>query len=503
MSSLLEIMRSTSSLPTLPAIALELMKLLRDRDVPIERLVGVIQKDPSLCGRLLKLVNSSMFGVRRSVSSVRQATVILGIRAVKTMSLSFCIVDTVGAAKRGRFDQGEYWGHSLTVATTARVLAKATDFGDPEQAFVAGLLADIGIFAAMRVCEAQYAPVFESAESDRRKLCEVESSAFGGTHAEFSDALLHAWGLPPVICEAARRHHDADSSAAPADARALVALIQASEQVTQLLRDRGRAGELEPVLIACGERLGVDPEKLDNALPQVSAAVREMATLLSLNVTQPADYELLRAEAAAKLAELSMESETECAMAQRRELEAREAAQRLETENRVIARSAATDTLTKLANRAAFDEALAESLRQAAKAGAPLSLLMIDVDHFKKLNDTYGHPAGDEVLRQVGSCLSEIATGTRLAARYGGEEFAVIAEATVGNELRALAESIRAGIESRSIAYDGRQMRVTASIGAATITPTPDLLPERFVKLADQQLYAAKRNGRNRVESAA
>jgi diguanylate cyclase (GGDEF)-like protein len=165
-------------------------------------------------------------------------------------------------------------------------------------------------------------------------------------------------------------------------------------------------------------------------------------------------------------------------------------------------RSAATmmsrsDPLTGLANRRAFDGFLAEAFNLARRHGRALALLLIDIDHFKQYNDTYGHPAGDEVLKNVAATFGSVARETDLVARIGGEEFAIVLPETSGAGARALAERIRAQVAALEL-----RRRVTVSIGVASLSnaiPTPAAL----VKEGDAALYTAKRRGRNQVALSA
>jgi diguanylate cyclase len=157
---------------------------------------------------------------------------------------------------------------------------------------------------------------------------------------------------------------------------------------------------------------------------------------------------------------------------------------------------ARTDSLTKLANRRAFDDSLAVGVSQFQTQGRPLSLLMFDVDHFKKFNDTYGHQAGDEVLRQVAKSLSKSAKSTDLACRYGGEEFALIMPGTVLDQAKVAAERVRKAIESTTVNFEGQSLNVTASIGVAELNANEPAVG--LIRRSDEAIYEAKEAGRNR-----
>ena len=163
------------------------------------------------------------------------------------------------------------------------------------------------------------------------------------------------------------------------------------------------------------------------------------------------------------------------------------------------------DALTGLANRRRFDHALAQESARLARAGIPLALLMIDVDHFKTYNDRYGHPAGDECLLQVARLLQRHAKRPGdLVARYGGEEFAILLANTDHVGAHVLAEEVRAAMVALALPHQGNPAgTVTVSIGLHAVTSADGQpAPARLVELADQALYAAKASGRNTVRGA-
>lgn len=170
-----------------------------------------------------------------------------------------------------------------------------------------------------------------------------------------------------------------------------------------------------------------------------------------------------------------------------------------------LATQAITDALTGLANRRRFDEVLEQEWRRAAREGRELSLMVIDVDHFKRYNDRYGHQRGDQCLRDVAAAVA--ACGRRagdLAARYGGEEFVILLPGADALDATALAEGVRAAIQAIGIEHADNPPGhvITASVGVATMTPilgADGTQPEHLFAAADAALYEAKQSGRNRV----
>jgi diguanylate cyclase (GGDEF)-like protein/PAS domain S-box-containing protein len=172
--------------------------------------------------------------------------------------------------------------------------------------------------------------------------------------------------------------------------------------------------------------------------------------------------------------------------------------QAVERANRELERLSRTDRLTQLSNRGYWEECLVREFNRVRRTGRPSTLVMFDIDHFKKVNDTYGHQAGDEVLRHTAATLRQCMRTTDLAGRYGGEEFAIILVDTPLEGGRNFAERLRAMIEATSVAYQDQVIRHTISLGLATLGDGIHE-PKQWIERADQALYQAKRSGRNQA----
>ena len=176
--------------------------------------------------------------------------------------------------------------------------------------------------------------------------------------------------------------------------------------------------------------------------------------------------------------------------------------QELVEQNQELAQLSEQDALTGIANRRYLEEVLDRSWRNCARSERVMSVLMIDVDFFKPFNDEYGHPAGDQVLRQIAQTLKHnLHRATDYLARYGGEEFCVILTDTKPEDALSVAERLRSKIQELHIRSDVSHCAnvVTVSIGIATISPDAKVLEMDMVKAADEALYEAKRQGRNCV----
>ena len=161
--------------------------------------------------------------------------------------------------------------------------------------------------------------------------------------------------------------------------------------------------------------------------------------------------------------------------------------------------SATRDALTGAFNRSYFEEHLETELSWHLRHKEPMSLLMVDVDHFKLVNDRHGHPAGDKVLREVAERMSRMVRAKDIVARLGGEEFAILLRKTELMGARAIAERIRAAVGDLSVIYRGEHISCTISIGVACRVDDEEWTPERLIAESDRLLYVAKDRGRNRV----
>ncbi|HYI10972.1 MAG TPA: GGDEF domain-containing protein [Thermoanaerobaculia bacterium] len=175
----------------------------------------------------------------------------------------------------------------------------------------------------------------------------------------------------------------------------------------------------------------------------------------------------------------------------------------LTVKNRLLSEVSSRDALTGLYNRWFVVEKIDSELNRAQRHGSPMSLLMLDIDHFKRINDTWGHPAGDQVLQAIGKLLRESCRVYDIPGRYGGEEFCIVLPETKVGNTTVVAERIRQRLENTEMTCGDTSVVVTASIGIAgmeSADPADILSPTALIDRADRALYTAKHRGRNRIE---
>lgn len=299
---------NAASLASPPGIALQVLQLSRQPDTTIEQLLHVIEADGALVARLLALVNSSLFGVSRRIASLRQAVVNLGSRTVQTMALTYALVDMVqrDANDGERFDYPRYWRRGLTTAVFARLLAQVACRHLAEEAFIAGLLADLGVVAAWRNAPVEYQPVWRRWEREGGELVEIERAELDVSHADLSAALLERWGLPEHLCDAVRAHHDTTTHASSDRAMLLTSFVQSAAAFAALTCEEKPLEALEETEQRCARWFSLSAEQIRGLIDQVHALVAETAQSLSLPLADAVNLSEVRDQAAQEIARVSM-----------------------------------------------------------------------------------------------------------------------------------------------------------------------------------------------------
>ena len=465
------------------------MKVLELADKPncsLIEVADVVSADMAISARLLRFANSAQLaGYGGEVTTIRQAVMRMGMRAVKVTALSFSLVTDREQSKCPGFNHNRFWAHALASATAARALIDRTAPTSPDEAFIAGLLSRIGKLVFAVGCPNEYQAILSAAGCVHDTTIEMERKSLQTDHIELGASLMEQWKLPRVLVQAVRHQLDPNSAGEDATVRCLAAAIRLSHRVADcLIGVNDNFAEL------------IGPTSPGLSIPQtegallvwlnaLSTSLRDTAGSLSISLDDCGNSGELQSRAADLIAELSIDAETnvKTVQAQNRELEQR----------------ATTDALTLLNNRAAFDQALQSEIERCMRYKRPMTLLLLDIDRFKSVNDTHGHLAGDVILKLVAQTVKDTVRDSDFVARYGGEEIAVIAPETDLRQAAFLAERVRKAIEAASGEHDGKRLAVTASLGVSAVTdPSIPVEPKALIECADRALYEAKRSGRNR-----
>ena len=483
-----------TKLPVPPNVVMNVTQTAADPRSSSMDLARILEQDPVLSANMIKAVNSPLYSPRSKISTVSRAVSFMGINAVRNLVLCLAIREIFPHSLA--FPLERFWECSLRRAVAARSMGKLLGFPKVEELFTMSLCQDLGVLLI-----AQQPALTEPMAAAISQPCDarlvVERSGGGACHDELGHRLFEEWKFPEELSMPVKYHHQPDE--VPAEHARRTYLAHAAECLADLLEVEDKQQSLE-IAEAALARLDLSPDKLPPLMDEISEGVHEAAEVLGMKVGSQPTYEEITALASQGLVAISMDLQEQTARLQRTLDEQQRMTRRLNDLNAELSERATTDGLTRLPNRRAFDETLQREISRANRQAHPVTLCMMDVDHFKIFNDTYGHQAGDLVLQKVAEVVKESVRQADYPARYGGEEFSVIMPFITQPTARFGAERIRGNIENMRVNWKGRQLKVTVSIGCATVaSPGAKYLPAELIKKADDALYKAKEKGRNCV----
>ncbi len=480
------------ALPSPPAVAMQILELTRSPSVTVSQIGKLVQNDPALSAKVLKTVNSSLFGLPQQVTKIDRALALLGLNAVKSLVLGFSLVDSTKSMKDGQgLDLQAYWRRGIYAAVGARNVALASRACDADEAFTAAIFQDIGVLAASLSMPEAYGAVLDAAGTNHASLAAIELERIGITHAQIGAALAQKWKLPKQYIEAIRHHHT--PGGASGDFLALTRVVHCGGLITDALTNPEPVKHLARFMNAAGDWFGLTSDALDEILKKVETGAKDLAKAYEKSLGPSADIQAILAEASEEVLKAQIESQRQ--------------AQDLERQNQELAEAAVTDALTKARNRKGFETDLPRLFEQCKNTSQPFVVLFADADKFKSVNDRFGHPAGDAVLAELAKRMKAGVGDRGVVCRYGGEEFAILLPGSTLGQGAAMGESLRQSIEAPHFGLAGvpgapAMLPITISVGVAAWDPaTPAVLPEPMlvVKAADEAVYASKQAGRNRV----
>ncbi|MEM6990673.1 MAG: diguanylate cyclase [Myxococcota bacterium] len=472
------------------AVATKVIQMAVQEDCSAEDIGNVVISDPALGLRVLALVNSSAFMLRNRVADVRQAVSLLGVRGLRNLVLSLVVSDMAPVGEEGHL----LLANSLRRALAAQCIARAMGVRQTDSYFTAGLFLDVGLLSSARD-DLSYAAEIARGPAAHRV---VRERAAGNTdHPSAGSAMAQHYNLPEETVAAIASHHDDDM---PEEQLGRACWL--AERFAGVFEGGDMLGAKEAAVQAARDA-GLDDDDIEEIFTSLPEQVRTSAQAFDRDVGEQPDLEALVEDANKSL--VSMNQHYEKLVRQLQVLIDEKAAleQELRAANRRLSEEATTDELTALPNKCALQQCLTRDLARASREEQPLSLVVIDVDHFKKFNDTWGHTTGDEVLRCVGALLLKLVRAGDVPARYGGEEFVVVLPNTDEAGSGIVAERIRESLAAMVVNGPEGPLQVTASFGVATVRgPGCGDAATSLFERADAALYVSKENGRNRVSLA-
>lgn len=495
---------SSAQLPSLPTAAINLLEASKNSEAEVNEVVQIIRTDPALTARVLRATNSSFFALRSEITSIERAVPLLGASFATALALGFSLIDEKMLVGQVGEHYRRFWMQSLVQASAAELLSEQTRTSHKEECFQAGLLLDIGQLAMLKTLGQDYLSVLERSEAEQTELAESEDADLGFNHTLIGKKLAQSWKLANRLQFYIEHHHAAlaeilDHQCEPEfDALRIVAV---ASLVGEYFCRSYKGTTLERLRSLTASFFQFDEQRLKEFLDLARERFDVCAEMFNFtSASIPSTTELM-AEANAHLSELTLKMQMENAFVVKRQKELEDNQRTLESRNQQLQRQVFRDPLTKIYNRQFFDETFAKELQRCVRMAAPVGLIFCDADRFKRINDTYGHLFGDEVLQKIAEIIKESIRSCDTLARYGGEEFVILLYQPTDEGIERIAERIRLRIEQEDFAFESKPVDVTISLGAVISIPSKSEigLAERLLKTADQQMYRAKQAGRNRV----
>lgn len=474
--SALEKVFACPNLPTLPAVAMKVLELTNKPDVQLKEVAGVIEHDQAIATKVLRTINSSFYGLSRRCGSIQQALALLGLQTVKGLVLGFSLTKSLdgGGDKDVSFDFLTYWRRCMYCAAAARHIAVITRRCDPDEAFVAALVQDIGMVALWRAFGDRYLQTIDSAGRDHRRLSAFERKALETDHAAIAGEMIRRWRFPEQIIEAVSNHHD--SSGASLDAMQIAHTVElAGMATTIILAESAKPDEaVARFRTTANEWFDIKNSMPLTLLQTFSDKAQELARVFSLNVGETPDIDAILAEAQKTRVE--------------QDLPAMNVDEVLAAESRE-----ATDHVTGLPDKSVFIRDIDAVFSQLSGpgTGVGIGVIVALLDDANLLNTKYTPDAGDAALRHVAEKVNEALGRFGRAYRFAGAGVVALLPKVDLEQLCRVAEAARKRVAEAPIALGNDNAQVSVSCGTAICEGDEATRTSSGIGNRDQLLRAA------------
>jgi diguanylate cyclase (GGDEF)-like protein len=484
--------QSQVDFPSPSRVAVDVIALARDPNAQINKVAEAIGRDPAMAAKLLRIANSAFYAQRRASSTIRQALVIIGLNAALTLALSFSLVSSLRGLKPNGIDYRRYWRRTLIAATAARAFGETLRLGNEEDLFLAALLQDVGVLAIDRSVRDFYAKL--PPDFTHAALIDHEREQLGKDHAAVGGALLKSWNFPERLHSAVVHSHAPDGPNVSAEMSKFVRCVGLGSDLADATLSKNRAVALAAAADRSRSLLGLRDEQFTETVTRVLKLLPEAEELYETSIIEAEDAEVLLGQARELLTLRSLHTLQEMNALKETAGILLSKTEELEDANR-------RDPLTGVLNRIWLDRMLDREFTQAVMFGRSLSVALVDLDHFKTVNEHFGHSSGDKVLQACAQTLIANVRGSDLVGRHGGEEFLIVFPGTDREVVQRVCERIVGVMNKLDHQIANARITTTVSIGIATFQPQQGFAnANELVSAADHALYAAKLRGRNCVE---
>ncbi|GJL54567.1 MAG: hypothetical protein NPIRA02_16990 [Nitrospirales bacterium] len=485
-------LKACSTLPSPPKVASALIQLAHDPEAAIQDVAEILQMDPALSIKILRVANSPLYANRRNVETLAQATLIIGLNGILALALSFSLVKSFRGEKMNGLNYPRYWQRALIGASISRAIGQASSLASLEELFTAALMQDIGMLALDRVLPKFYKnPKFD--QTYHHHVIAYEQEHLGTTHAAIGGWLLANWKLPERLQLAVSASDDPERVPCSDDRSQFIRCVALSGMIAELYLTHAKEQQVVDVSEKGKDWLGLTPETFTEILTKLKGLVSQSEEVFDCKIQDNLSAESLLETAKEALLIRNMQAFKQVETLKHNTVI-------LESRYHNLEESSRLDSLTGAYNRSYLDDVIETAFESASVNATPLSFLFVDLDHFKKVNDTYGHQHGDNILKAVAKILKAQTRNTDIVGRYGGEEFFIVMPGVNGAMAEMVCNRVNAAFRLHTHNVGPHQsLTVTVSLGIATLEDGQlfDSAHE-MIGAADQALYASKSQGRDR-----
>ena len=492
---------NSEDLPTLPIVASKLITLTSREETTLSDIADLVSKDMSLSAKILKVSNSAFYSFPQQISSINQAVAILGTNAVRSLVLSFSFLNMEGKGGATDFDFKAFWERSLAGAVAARLIMEQIPGADSEDIFISGLLQNIGQLIFASTMPKEYNRVLARLDEEDASDVDLETELIGAPHTLVGYEVARHWGFPEGLLLPIRFHHEPEQcNGHDRQTSMAIQTIHLSDLLVRILYSDTPEKYHKLFRKQARDLLGLKVLAINRILKDVHNQVDRTADYFGLKIKPTKSVEEILQEANLRLSLLNLSYEEMNRELIRSKMALEKLTRELEQKNKLLENLANIDGLTEVNNHRFFQNFLDQEINRSIRNERTISILLADIDNFKKFNDTYGHQTGDFILKEFCRITREQIREYDLLARYGGEEFIFVLPETEPADAYTVAEKIRRVVDEYAFDDGDNVYHVTISIGVASARPTGrDFKKNEFIGLADEALYQAKKNGRNQV----
>lgn len=492
---LVTLLERCRDLPTPPGVAEQIISLSSNANSDVAVLTDIVSLDPALTVKMLRMANSPIYALQGKVDNLKQAVMLFGWNGTLNLALSFSLVSNITPSMSDGLDYDFFWKRSIAAAVACRHFGRVVGVNSrKEDLFLPGLLQDIGMLALDKAMPELYNGIGNQ-QHQHKYIQKLELEKLGIDHAHVGAWLLGRWNLPKRIIDLVAISHQEEMHVDNEPEYLSENCIKVSDVIAECICNDEDQRDYHYAANICNEVLGLDKTSFLKNLEEITTEMQETAAIFEVDVGDPKLLNCIAEQAKELLLLRSMETLKTAE-------ELHQAAEFLELKAKKLEYSAKMDALTDIYNRGHLEVSLGTEFEMSKKSGWPLTVVMVDLDHFKKVNDTYGHDCGDRALKYAVDLLKACIRDTDSLYRYGGEEFVVILPNTSIEGAQSFAERIMLTFNKNTFEYkQDINISITVSAGIAIQDEDSDFNEwGDLLNAADQCLYEAKQCGRNQYK---